>query len=425
MQISSATLNSGILSPNNQQVTSAVNTSSVYAGVPFISTLTTMGFNSGDNIHWVATGTSVNSTGSAVVTNSLGILGSAVISIPITDANASSSFNVFILNQQVGGARLKEINGISVLFSITSPTYSAGTYGWWGGGWNGSTFPNTPSTVSRIDFTNDTVTALSRGPLSLGRTQLGGAGNASYGWFTGGFNTPATGSLSVVDRIDYANDSPTTASPRGLLTTSRANAPVALSNTTYLWVAGGLAGESSVERITMSNDTIATSPRGNLATTSANSAGTSNSNFGWVTGGNTNDRIDRVEFANDTASASIRGPLSGTRGLHGFAGNNTYGWAMGGCSSFPSPVLSSVERITYANDTATGSQRSYLPAPVFVTAATGNKDYGWVGNGENTGGGYVSTVYRVDYANDTVNATIRSPLAYSIQAGAATSNYVK
>lgn len=418
MQISNVIITGGIASPNNQQVTSIVNTSSVFAGISFISTLTTVGFNSGDKIHWVATGTSVNSTGSAVVTNSLGILGSAVISIPIADAATSSSFNVFILNAQVGGSTLKEINSISV--------GAINTYGRWGGGWNGQTVPNTPSTVSRIDFTNDTVTALSRGPLSLGRTQLGGAGNASYGWFTGGYNTSGpTGTLSTVDRIDYANDSPTTASPRGNLAINRKNSPVTLSNTTYLWVAGGVTGESSIERITMSNDTIATSLRGNLARTIANSAGTSDSSFGWVTGGNSNSRIDRIEFANDTASASIRGPLNETRGLHGFAGNNTYGWAMGGCSTFPSPVLSSVERITYANDTATGSPRSILPAPLFSTAATGNSLYGWVGNGENTVGGYVSTVYRVDYANDTATGSTRSPLAYSIQAGAATSNYVK
>jgi hypothetical protein len=201
---------------------------------------------------------------------------------------------------------------------------------------------------------------------------------------------------------------------------------VGLSNTTYLWVTAGNSGQTSIERITMSNDTIAPSPRGTLNSSSGNAAGASNSSFGWVTGGNSNSKIERFEFANDTALASIRGPLSGTRGLHGFAGNNNYGWAMGGCETFPSPVLSSVERITYANDSpSAGSPRSILPAPVYVTGAAGNKDFGWLGHGENSGGTKVSTVYRVDYANDTVNATTRSPLATAKQVGAATSNYVK
>ena len=75
------------------------------------------------------------------------------------------------------------------------------THGWFGGG-------NSPevSTVDRIDFSNDTGTANTRGPLSLARFRLAATGNSNYGWFGGG--RVASTSVATVDRIDFSNDSP-------------------------------------------------------------------------------------------------------------------------------------------------------------------------------------------------------------------------
>jgi len=59
------------------------------------------------------------------------------------------------------------------------------SYGYFGGGYVGPSF--TPlSTVDRIDYANDTVTASARGPLSQARLFLAATGTSNYGYFGGG-----------------------------------------------------------------------------------------------------------------------------------------------------------------------------------------------------------------------------------------------
>jgi hypothetical protein len=91
------------------------------------------------------------------------------------------------------------------------------SFGWFGGA--GS--PGIYSTVDRIDYANDTATPSPRGPLSAAKNELAATGNSSYGWFGGGSAFPGGPSLlSTVDRIDYSNDT-VTASPRGRLSLDR------------------------------------------------------------------------------------------------------------------------------------------------------------------------------------------------------------
>ena len=88
------------------------------------------------------------------------------------------------------------------------------------------------TSVCRIDFSNDSSTASVRGPLSSARYGLAATGNSNYGWFGGGNNPSAVGSpyLSIVDRINFSNDS-ATASVRGSLSAGRYYL-AATSNTT-------------------------------------------------------------------------------------------------------------------------------------------------------------------------------------------------
>ena len=68
----------------------------------------------------------------------------------------------------------------------------------------------TNSTVERLDYSNDTATAVAKGPLSVAREQLAATGDQSFGYFGGGFSP----TRSTVDRIDYSNDT-VDASPKG------------------------------------------------------------------------------------------------------------------------------------------------------------------------------------------------------------------
>jgi hypothetical protein len=108
------TISGGVASPNTQQITSYTAASSVTAGESLSVAVSTMGFNTGDRVYWQSTGTTANSTGSAVVTNTLGIIGSANLSIT-TSGSDNGTFNVFILNSQVSGSILKQLGPISFL----------------------------------------------------------------------------------------------------------------------------------------------------------------------------------------------------------------------------------------------------------------------------------------------------------------------
>ena len=85
-----------------------------------------------------------------------------------------------------------------------------------------------------------------------------------------------------------------------------------------------------------------------------------------------------------------------------------------------SPFVSTVDRIDYANDTATAAVKGPLSVARYLLAATGNSNFGYFG------GGYtsvdVSTVDRIDYANDTATAVSKGPLSLARRELAATSS---
>ena len=76
-------------------------------------------------------------------------------------------------------------------------------YGYFGGGLDTSISPQSTSKVGRINYSNDTSTALVKGPLSNSGYYLAATGNSSYCYFGGGFPGPQT----TVNRLDYNNDS--------------------------------------------------------------------------------------------------------------------------------------------------------------------------------------------------------------------------
>jgi len=81
----------------------------------------------------------------------------------------------------------------------------------------------------------------------------------------------------------------------------------------------------------------------------------------------------------------------------------TAGWFGGGYY----PGISTVQRITYATDTATATTRGPLSSVRYTGGATGTFTQGWFGGG---GPGSLSTVDRITYATDTATASIRGPL---------------
>jgi hypothetical protein len=115
--------------------------------------------------------------------------------------------------------------------------------------------------------------------------------------------------------------------------------------------------------------------------------------------------VDRIDYANDTATAAVKGPLSSARYVPGATGNSSFSYFGGGNS----PNFSLVDRIDYSNDTATAAVKGPLSLARFQLAATGNSSFGYFGGGRLPSA--VSTVDRIDYSNDTATAAVKGPLS--------------
>jgi hypothetical protein len=309
--------------------------------------------------------------------------------------------------------------------AIVSPPSTVNA-GWYGGGSVVGTPSGDTSSLQRILFATDTATATVRGSLTVDTSRGSGTGTSTDGWFGGGMIGGSI-NISTVQRITYSTDT-ATASVRGpLVVTARATAATT-DGTTYGWFSGGYATAPivaltcTVQRITFATDTATSSTRGPLSAARRYFAGTGTSTSGWVGGGYgpylappaiyaAYTTVQRITYATDTATASVRGPLSaGGYGLAAVTDLTTYGWFGGGYSATAPYAISTVDRITYATDTANATTRGPLNTTArLLNATTDGTTYGWFGGGY--AGGRKSTVQRITYATDTATAGVRGPLA--------------
>ena len=126
------------------------------------------------------------------------------------------------------------------------------------------------------------------------------------------------------------------------------------------------------------------------------------SNFGYFGGGAGNSTVDRIDYATDTATAAVKGPLSIARYSLAATGNSNFGYYGGG--QIPT-VVSTVQRIDYANDTANAAAKGPLSVARYYFSATGTSNFGYFGGGLNSGSSAnVTIVDRIDYANDTATS---------------------
>jgi hypothetical protein len=325
-----------------------------------------------------------------------------VISATQAVANASSATGFFNVTQQMQAVQ-------AGAWPLQAPP-PQNTAAWFGGGYtfNGAAYVS-QSTIQRITFATDTAASSVRGPLSAATKQLAAAGNTTDAWFGGGNPGPK----STVARITFATDT-ATASVRGPLSAARYNL-AAVGNNTDAWFGGGYQS-STVDRISYATDTATASVRGPLSQGRSRFNAAGNETYGWFGGGyvayyNTNQStVDRITYATDTATASARGPLSVSSSAITAAGNSTDAWFAGGNS--PGGAISTVQRVTYATDTATASVRGPLSAVRYALGGAGNTTDGWFGGGVPADvSANPSYVNRITYATDTATASVRGPLS--------------
>ena len=327
-------------------------------------------------------------------------------------------------------------------------------YGYFGGG-NASA-----STVDRVDYSNDTATTASKGPLNVQKGYSAATGNTSYGYLAGG-RTPGPNSTES-SRLDYSSDTDT-AVAKGpfsaaryapLATSSRENgmpntAYITAANiinpdsetgsgywahqydTTFDWnskydaaggpaygyFAGGQPGGSptsitTVDRIDYSSDTSTAAVKGPLSVEKSTHAATSSISYGYFGGGsatsNAGTEVDRLDYSNDTATAVAKGPLSAARKYFGATGSTSYGYYAGTGPS--GSAISSVDRIDYSSDTSTAAPKGPLSADKRNSQGCSSTSYAYFAGGSGGSPARVSTTERIDFSNDTATAVTKGPL---------------
>jgi hypothetical protein len=312
----------------------------------------------------------------------------------MADSNRKGAF-------QLSDVRQRSLDG----FWETASTNAQ--YGWFAGGNTGAV----ACSVDRIDFSNDTATALARGNLDTAKANAGVTNTADYSWHAGG---TIISQISNISRIQFSNDTAVSLS-RGALANSVA-AIAGTGNTTYGWFAGGgPAIISNISRLIYASDTTNATSRGNLSVAKYLAAGSTNGYYGWISGGvtpATSSSVDRLDFSNDNLITAVRGSKLIPRYYHSTVGNSGYSWIGGG---YGAAELSSVERSDYSNDLQIASARSSLSSARQAIAGSSNTNYGWFAGGNAS---YRSTVDRVDFSNDTLGASIRGPLSTTGRFGA-------
>ena len=313
------------------------------------------------------------------------------------DSHAATSNRVLPLH--------RILKGLNNTFSEVQGTLTSNTtgYAYWGGGYPANT------TVDRVDYSNDTATALLRGSTTSARYKLAGTGNQNYGYFGGGVTGPGA-TVSTLDRLDYSSDSSVMAS-KGPLSVVRKGQNVATGNLSYGYWCGGQTPSTSseVDRVDYGNDTATATPKGPLSLKRSGPGSTGTQSYGYIGGGepgpSRTSTIDRVDYSNDTATGLSKGPLTVARDNMGAAGNANYGWWGGGTTGSDSSV---VDRLDYSSDT-TCVAKGPLTTARWQLSASSNTSHGYFGGGYESST-TVTKVDRVDFSSDTATASPKGSL---------------
>ena len=265
-------------------------------------------------------------------------------------------------NARVFGLRKVYINQVQ---NITDNNFASwpesATYGYYGGGYN---LPFLSSFITRLDFSNETVSDLSN-KMPVERKTMTATSSNSYGYFGGGDRPPINTKINLISRLDFTNETVSNPGKNLLRTLSRM---------------AGLSGGASIYR----------------------SKGFKT--YGYFCGGSvpgTASTVSRVEFSTETVSLSGNNlPLWRQEGSG--LSNNNYGYVAGGVALSPPFDTSTVLRLDFSNEVVSdpGNRLSLLRR--FSRGGVSSNSYGYIA-GSGPGGGYNSIITRLDFSTEISN----------------------
>jgi hypothetical protein len=190
---------------------------------------------------------------------------------------------------------------------------------------------------------------------------------------------------------------------------------------------GGFPIVATMDKVTYSSDTTAAVPGANLSAARYYLTATGNSTAGYFGGGLSSgfptpvvSTMDKVTYSSDTTAVVPGAALSSARFGVAATGNSTAGYFGGGSNSgFPISVVSTMNKVTYSSDTTAAVPGANLSAARYYLAATGNSTNGYFGGG---GPGTFSTMDKVTYSSDTTAAVPGANLSVARYNLAATGN---
>jgi hypothetical protein len=282
---------------------------------------------------------------------------------------------------------------------------SSSSYGYFGGGFDGT---NRFSTISRLDFSNETVSNPGNN-LPSERNALAETSSSSYGYFGGGSipNAPVPTVINTISRLDFSNETVSNPgknlpSARGNLAALSGGASVLRGNKTYGYTLGGKSApgptrRNEVDRMDFSTDTsTSTTP---LPRTDERTAGAAGRTFGYVVNGESGGigqagQIYRMDFSNET-QIELPQRLTYTAWDNAATSSHSYVYSIGGSSK------SSISRIDIDTEvTRAITPLPGLPSGISGAAAISSSSYGYVGGGSIPTA--TSNIWRLDFSNETI-----------------------
>jgi hypothetical protein len=299
---------------------------------------------------------------------------------------------------------------VSTTTNLPSARYGAtGTqnsnYGYFGGGIAGSYL----STITRIDFNNDTVSdpgaAFPLG-VAVSASVAGGASalkvNKNYGYFAGGFAPPQ---ISTITRLDFSND--TVSDPGKNLTTTRSELAAVASNY-HGYFGGGFSPPQicNITRIDFVNETINQS-LGNLPSNRRLLSATESASYGYFAGGfnappdNYLSTITRFDFGTEIATDT---PTRLPFGRREFCATSTNIYAFFGGGFNTTTFYNTITRLDFSNETISNPGKN-LPSSRRNLAVMASTVYGFFGGGESPAPTpfSINTITRLDFASETIS----------------------
>ena len=387
-------------------------------------------------------------------------------------ATGNADFAYFVANSYSQTERLDFSNDTAAIapkghllrrrYQANSQFTGNQSFGYYAGGSDVEN-PNTyTSLTDRLDYSNDTATALARGTLAAAKNNAAASANASFGYWTGGQNPSIVGRSTSIDRLDFSNDTTNMLHKGAIavgpspLDNSGRGSDGGTGNGSFGFFGGGGPSARGIAVLDYANDTSATRstlngmPRKeNIAGVSAAEKGlfpdtfgtlspTTATNFGYFISGPSTG-ILRIDYSNDseTGRSGAANPNVGSMGVVG-ASSQTYGYLAGGkpAANLPSGNSNNgpyhaIFRFDYQNDLYGLVLRSQLYAGNYGSPGPGasvyNTTHGYWAGGWNLSGPLApsmdsSAVNRLDFANDTNDAIIRGSLAVGQESTSASGN---